>query len=84
MSTVLVCGGVPVVLRHLSVSGAGEVAWLLTLTGSAHPLLPGAAKSHVILTLTTSLRDTWENIISDIDSDWRSYIYVSHVGLIGA
>ncbi|MEW2493772.1 hypothetical protein AB0942_09515 [Streptomyces nodosus] len=30
------------------------------------------------------LRDTWEHIISDIDSDWRSYIYVSHVGLIGA
>nr|WP_316785183.1 transposase [Streptomyces sasae] len=53
-ATVLVCGGVSVALRHLSVSGAGEVAWSLTLTGSAHPLLPGAAKSHVILTLTTS------------------------------
>lgn len=28
------------------------------------------------------LRDTWENIISDIGSDWRSCIYVSHVGLM--
>ncbi|MGW2654413.1 hypothetical protein ACWC1D_12275 [Streptomyces sp. NPDC001478] len=31
-----------------------------------------------------ALRNTWEHIISDIDSDWRSFIYVSHVGLIGA
>ncbi|RNG30447.1 hypothetical protein [Streptomyces botrytidirepellens] len=26
----------------------------------------------------------WEQVIADLDSDWRAYIYVSHVGLIGA
>ncbi|GGV54917.1 hypothetical protein [Streptomyces spectabilis] len=31
-----------------------------------------------------ALRDAWEYIISDIDSDWRADIYVSHEGLIGA
>ncbi|MFF1475031.1 ester cyclase [Streptomyces mirabilis] len=35
----MVCGGVSVGPRRLSVSGAGAVTWSLTLTGDAHSLL---------------------------------------------
>ncbi|MFF3467690.1 hypothetical protein [Streptomyces sp. NPDC002619] len=36
---VMVCGGVSVERRRLSVSGAGAAIWSLTLTGGAHSLL---------------------------------------------
>ncbi|MFD7946646.1 hypothetical protein [Streptomyces sp. NPDC059744] len=35
----MVCGGVSVEHRHLSVSGTGSVTWWLVLTGGAHLLL---------------------------------------------